>query len=266
MYYNCGIRIFKGAIMNELQEVYYSSEPNRKSTHYHDSHQIILIVKGRIRITLDKTVIEAGEKSLLIFSRYENHSVEVLSEEYERYVLRISPVSDSLFSPLSYRPQGFSNCISPRNFDTLEAIFKELCREYESNEPHREDMLDLLCRKLMISVKRESPSYEENPLVLAVQKRLEADYAQPLTLTALALEHSVSPSKLSHEFKRVTGWAVMEYLTSCRIASAKAMLTHSPLPVGEIVSLCGFSDSSNFSRTFKAHTGLTPLEFRRKFK
>ena len=146
------------------------------------------------------------------------------------------------------------------------SVFEELCLEYGSNELHREEMLDLLCRRLMITVKREAPSYEENALVLSVQKRLETDYAQPLTLTELALEHSVSPSKLSHEFKRVTGRAVMEYLTSCRIASAKAMLTHSPLPVGEIVSLCGFSDSSNFSRTFKAHTGLTPLEFRRRFK
>ncbi|MBQ9975539.1 MAG: helix-turn-helix transcriptional regulator [Clostridia bacterium] len=252
--------------MNELQEVYFSSEPNRKSTHYHDSHQIILILKGKVRVTLDKTTLEAGEKSLLIFSRYENHSVEVLSKEYERYVLSISPVSDSLFSLLSYRPQGFSNCITPKSFDSLVSVFEELCLEYGSNKPHREEMLDLLCRRLMITVKREAPSYEENALVLSVQKRLETDYAQPLTLTELALEHSVSPSKLSHEFKRVTGRAVMEYLTSCRIASAKAMLTHSPLPVGEIVSLCGFSDSSNFSRTFKAHTGLTPLEFRKKFK
>ncbi len=252
--------------MNELQEVYFSNEPNRKSTHYHDSHQIILILKGRVRITLDKDVIEAGEKSLLIFSRYESHSVEVLSEEYERYVLRIAPVSDSLFSQLTYRPQGFSNCISPKNFGMLVTIFEELCREYASSEPHREDMLDLLCRKLMITVKRESPPYEENPLVLSVQKRLETDCSLPLTLTQLALEHSVSISKLSHEFKRVTGRAVMEYLTSCRIASAKAMLTHTSRPVGEIVSLCGFSDSSNFSRTFKAHTGITPLEFRRRFK
>ena len=35
--------------------------------------------------------------------------------------------------------------------------------------------------------------------------------------------------------------------------------------IGEIVEHCGFSDSSNFSRTFRAVTGLSPSEFRKQY-
>jgi len=36
--------------------------------------------------------------------------------------------------------------------------------------------------------------------------------------------------------------------------------------IGTIVEECGFSDNSNFSRTFKKTTGLSPTEFRKQFR
>ena len=74
----------------------------------------------------------------------------------------------------------------------------------------------------------------------------------------------LSPSHMSHLFKKITGRSVMGYLLDCRMAKAKQLLTHTDDTIAEIVEKIGFADSSNFSRTFKAVTGKTPRDFRRE--
>jgi AraC-like DNA-binding protein len=44
------------------------------------------------------------------------------------------------------------------------------------------------------------------------------------------------------------------------------MLAETNYSIGEIIEKCGFSDNSNFSRTFKRLTGLSPSDFRKKYK
>ena len=253
--------------MNEIRSAYFSRDSHKKNTHYHDSHQIILITKGQVKVTVNEKSFIAHSKGLLIFSRLENHSIEAESDEYERYVVRLNPVFDRLYSILSNRPDGFSNVIDTgKQFEEFEAVFKKVCLEMSLASPFREDMLEALSRELMVMIHRIMPTSVHNELVWDIQKKLETEYSALYTLEALACEYSVSVSKLSHEFKKVTGSSVMEYLTFCRIAVAKNMLTKTASDIGKIVEECGFSDASNFSRTFKKHTGLSPTAFRIKYK
>ncbi|MGI6279649.1 MAG: cupin domain-containing protein, partial [Acutalibacteraceae bacterium] len=74
-----------------LHSAYFSGDISEKKNHYHDCHQIIFIKKGRIGITINGAEFTAGTNDVLIFSRYKNHSIDILSKEYERYILRVSP-------------------------------------------------------------------------------------------------------------------------------------------------------------------------------
>jgi AraC-like DNA-binding protein len=85
------------------------------------------------------------------------------------------------------------------------------------------------------------------------------------SLASLSEEYGMSVSHLSHLFKRITGNSVMGYLLSCRLAGAKKYLAETPMEIGHIVEKCGFTDASNFSRTFRRQTGLTPSQFRMQF-
>ncbi len=264
--------------MNKLvQSAYYSTNTLKKSAHYHDCHQIILIASGQIDFCVNGANQRAGTGDIVIFSRYENHAITILSEQYKRYVLRIDPSADSrenrLYSLLSNRPSGFCNIVNTEEkAEDFERLFQRIIAESGSGLPLASDLLELLVNELLIMICRQMP--DTLPLlkdtrfdtVADIQRRFENHPAENYSLELLAREYHLSSSSLSHLFKKITGSPVMEYLLSCRMAAAKRYLSQGHLAIGEIVDRCGFSDSSNFSRTFKHLTGLTPSAFREKFR
>ncbi|MBE6701363.1 MAG: helix-turn-helix domain-containing protein [Ruminococcaceae bacterium] len=259
-----------------VQKAYFSDNLVKKAPHYHDRHQIILIVNGDVEFTCGKNKYNAGAGDILIFSRYENHAVNVLSEQYVRYVLYIDPevsgIENRFYSLLSNRPEGFKNAVDVKGFiQEFITVFDRIIKEYNVKEKLSDDMLQILVNELLIMVYRRLPDTsffegENTEMVYALQRRFERDFAKPYNLLDLAKDYNVSPSTLSHHFKRITGVSVMEYLLYCRMASAKNYLTGTNLTVGEIVEKCGFSNVSNFSRTFKSLNGISPTDFRNKYR
>ena len=257
-----------------VQAVYHSAERLLKSPHFHDCHQIILILKGQVDFCVNGITTGAKAGDIAIFSRYENHAVHVRSEEYERFVLHIAPTvvngESPVYSLLSDRPTGFCNvvCVLPY-LQELVAIFKRLLDEQSNPGELADEMQRLTVKQLLILLYRCMPvsfAGGYDPVVMGIKRQFENDYNCCYTLAGLAKQYSISPSSLSHRFSAATGMSVMEYLLSCRMASAKQMLAGSDMGIGEIVERCGFSDNSNFSRTFKRLCGMAPKEFRKQYQ
>ncbi len=252
----------------------YSSTPGHMALHFHDCHQILYISQGQIRITVSEKTYHAGPGSVVLISRFEEHSIQVESSIYCRYSLQIPPqalVSNPLFSLLVNRPEHFRHALLLDEPQEAQQLFGRILLEHRSAFSMGEKMLELLLQQLLILICRAYPEnlmYGESELRLIrqIQHRFESDPAQKYTLSILSRQHHISPSHLSHLFKKVTGTSVMGYLTSCRFAAAKRFLAQTSLPVGRVAELCGFSDSSNFSRSFKALTCLSPSEFRQQFR
>ena len=65
-------------------------------------------------------------------------------------------------------------------------------------------------------------------------------------------------------FKARANRSVIEYVNEIRISHAKSLLEKESLAIGEIACRVGFNDINYFSRRFKAVTGMTPSEYKRK--
>lgn len=256
---------------NAVLRAYYSESPLSKQSHYHDCHQIILIIEGELEFRVNGVSRIGRAGQALIFSCYENHSITALSTPYRRYVLHIDPHAHSaegtVYSILSNRPRGFSNAVDVSDaMEDFEAVFARAVSEYDAPGKLTEDMQKLLVSQLLIMLWRRLPSPPPfDSAIAGIQKRFEENCSEAYSLESLAKELCISPSSLSHRFKKLTGRSVMDYLLSCRIAAAKKYLTETGMDIGEIVEKCGFSDSSNFSRTFKKLNGISPSEFRKKY-
>lgn len=251
----------------------YSDTMRHKAFHFHDCHQILYVTEGQIQITVSGRTYLAPKGTLVLISRFEEHSIQVESSCYHRYALHISPdinQSDLGFSLLVNRPDTFRHAISLGREAGADALLACILKEYQSNHPMREQMLDLLLQQLLITILRAKPEMtshneDELQLVRAIQLQFETNYQTAYSLQTLSHQFHISQSHLSHLFKRVTGSSVKGYLVSCRFAAAKRLLAETKLEISKIVELCGFSDSSNFSRSFKAITGMTPSDFRNRF-
>lgn len=260
-----------------VQSVKYFTGQVNLQKHYHDFHQILFVKSGKISVTIDKEEEILSSGSLLILSRFEEHSIKVISDEYTRYMMLISPETSSkdkddyyLTSVLVNRSKGFRHSIDTGDKCTIfEKVFSDMLDEYTSKDVLYDNQMNLLFHSFLIYLYRLSPEiFSDDPkanigIVRAIQERFENNYADTFSLTSLASEYHISVSHLAHMFKNVTGYAPIDYLTVCRLNVAKKHLATTSMPIREIIDICGFGDESNFSRLFKIKIGMTPSEYRK---
>jgi AraC-like DNA-binding protein len=82
-----------------------------------------------------------------------------------------------------------------------------------------------------------------------------------VTPAAIASAHWVSVRTVNRVFS-ATGQTVGEVIRARRLARAREDVTESNRPISVIAHRWGFSDTSHFSRTFKAHYGSSPTDYR----
>ena len=72
----------------------------------------------------------------------------------------------------------------------------------------------------------------------------------------------LSPKYLSKLVKEVSGKPAPEWIDSYVMLEAKHLLKYSHMPIKEIVYRLRFSNQTVFYKFFKAHTGMTPTDYR----
>lgn len=99
-----------------------------------------------------------------------------------------------------------------------------------------------------------------------VQQQLENDSASEQTLHALAALAGLEERTFLRRFKKATGMTVTEYVQRLRIERARQRLQHTALPVERIAWEVGYSDASAFRKVFSRIVGLTPGDYRQRFR
>lgn len=107
----------------------------------------------------------------------------------------------------------------------------------------------------------ESVAAERTKLML---QYIQAHYSEELTLEQIAASAAVSKSMCLRYFRQIIDTTPIRYLLRYRIEKAAGLLLSTEKKVGEIATVCGFSDISYFTRRFREINGCTPLEYRKE--
>ena len=89
---------------------------------------------------------------------------------------------------------------------------------------------------------------------------------QYITVTDVADYLHISRSHLYGLFKKHLGTTPQAFLTSAKIIAARDFLTVTDIPIANIAVSCGYQNPFAFSRAFKKETGMTPKEYRQKYR
>ncbi|MEO1234359.1 MAG: AraC family transcriptional regulator [Myxococcota bacterium] len=85
---------------------------------------------------------------------------------------------------------------------------------------------------------------------------------EPLPLPTVARVACFSPYHFHRIFRALTGETLAHFVKRVRLERAVQMLAHHPgRSLTDVALACGFSGSSDFSRSFKAHYGVPPRVF-----
>lgn len=86
--------------------------------------------------------------------------------------------------------------------------------------------------------------------------------ADPLPLEEVARAASFSPFHFHRLFKALVGETVHDFVKRVRLEQALRLLSHRRrMSLTEVALACGFSSSSDFSRSFRARYGVPPRRF-----
>ena len=124
-----------------------------------------------------------------------------------------------------------------------------------------EQLLISFFNKINTHIRQKRTSINHQ-LVEEIRCYLDENFAQDITLSAMANRYKISPGYLSLLFTERTGKNFIDYLTERRIKKAKELLKHSDLKIYEISNAVGYNDSFYFSNCFKKVAGVSPSEYR----
>ncbi|WP_353938915.1 helix-turn-helix transcriptional regulator [uncultured Bacteroides sp.] len=73
----------------------------------------------------------------------------------------------------------------------------------------------------------------------------------------------ISRSQLNRKIRAITDCSATTYILRIRMEKAARLLSSTEQPVGDIAMVCGFEDTSYFTRVFKQVFNVTPSQYRK---
>lgn len=132
----------------------------------------------------------------------------------------------------------------------------------------------LTSRYFAIDINRESQSSfalfkgqksHSDDAVKKAQEYIERRPEEKITVDELADEVALGRRSLERRFKQATKNSILEYIHRVKIEAAKRQFETSRKNINEVMNEVGYTDTKAFRTIFKKVTGITPVEYRKKY-
>lgn len=166
-----------------------------------------------------------------------------ISEEYQEIVMKLHHQPTSIiFTKKPIRVEEIN--------EEFNKLYEILSKETETEVP-----------KILQAI--EIYTENEDEIILKLEKYIEENIGEELTLTKLASVIHLNPSYLSRYYRKIVGRNLSDFIKEVKIKRSKTLLLESNKKIGEIAIELGFESSSYFCKVFKKSIGVSPVEFRR---
>ena len=110
------------------------------------------------------------------------------------------------------------------------------------------------------------PRQHDDAVISQCQLWIADHYATTNPVASMVSHSGLAERTFQRRFTAATGYAPLDYVQTLRIEEAKQVLESSDTAIDEIAAMVGYDDPNSFRRLFKRTTGVTPHEYRQRFK
>jgi AraC-like DNA-binding protein len=265
----------------------YEVKDDRDPMHWHDHFEVAVVLDGRGVFMFGRRALEAEAGDIFFIDNSQPHVA--LADRGGPMRLLLVLFRPELIAPTGCReldrgylaPFRCAEGRSPRVragtplADQVGGLLRGLQASWNRHDPAERHVMDATLR-LALGLVNQDPEAGASPdAVRAAADRREQirpvlayvdrHCHEGITLLDVASVVHVSPSRVRHVFKDVTGVSFKEYVTQVRVAEAKRLLLSTDLSVADVARTIAYSNLNQFYKVFSRSCGMSPGEYRRHY-
>jgi AraC family transcriptional regulator len=233
----------------------------RQARHTHALASFSFVMAGRY-VEICGAQAQTRQPSTIVFHPpQESHAVEYQSEPVR--ILSVQ-MDARRFSYVKERAIVFDSRVSGRTA-TIDWLGHRLYQEFRQADAVSALALEGLVFEILAeAVRARTVPRETSPRWLRqAEDFLHDNFSTSFAFDDVARSAGVHPVHLARVFRRKNGCTIGEYVRRLRLDFAANEIVTTDTLLGEIAIAAGFADQSHLTKTFKAHFGYTPSEYRR---
>ena len=144
------------------------------------------------------------------------------------------------------------------------SVYSDFCKIFDiyiENGILRDHLLSSALEHILLKLAADQSTAQST---LRSVSYIHSHYMEKISISELARMDSLSVSRYNTVFKDATGTAPIAYLIDTRMNVACELLRDTDMSVKNVGASVGYSDPQFFSKLFKRHVGMSPIEYREK--
>ncbi len=266
----------------------YTAHGDGDRMHWHDHLEIALVLEGRGAFLFGRRAMPASTGDIFLIDNSQPHvaladpgsSLRLLlvlfrpeliagpgCRELDLGYLAPFRVDERVASPRIGGCTALAEEVAP--------VLLELRRIWERHDAAERHLADATLRRALALVNRDRRAVGKAAAVRSAADRREQirpvlayvdrHCRESITLDDVAGVVHVSPSRVRHVFKDVTGVSFKEYVTQVRVAEAKRLLLGTDLSVADIARVVSYTNLHQFYKVFHRSCAMSPGAYRRYY-
>ncbi len=243
--------------------------------HTHEYYELVIVSEGAVVHHLNdaQTVMQKGAACLIRpqdkhkLVAYQNQSVQTITfmvkPAYMQALLAFYELEElNSHSDLSFTLNPIQlNSMVQNTLVIQSMVFSDLKEKETRCRLLFAELISILINQKIVKLKKMPECVIQLLETLSNPLLREVSIKKDLASTA-----NYSYSNVLRIFKKYTGYTISQYIQTTKINYAMELLKNSDMRIIEIAETIGYDSIANFNRLFKRNTGLTPTEFRKKYK
>lgn len=245
--------------------------PVEVETTSHIITEFMFVLEGRANSRIENTDYKISENDFYIVNPTIMHTEFIrpntTSEGMRYYILGIKNIA--------FTQKDGKNLAKPVHLShnsrikTLINWLYEECSEQNVNPKNVNLIFELLINTITSFYKTETIQITYNTkddLINSIKKFIDENYLGSLSMDYICKKFHCNKNTLAHNFKKVTGKSVMQYVQDKTLEEAKNWMKISNFNVTQISIRFGFCSPAYFTLAFKKAFGITPKEYIKQIK